>query len=123
MFNFLKKLFGIKDTCCCECHCKYKIWDVDGPDKEDILNEVIIRRDYKIVIPTDIKTQLDNNKISISVTKHAGKTSCVQLFKTIEGKSKYMGTLKAYMNVKSFKDGDVCNFSRDNLIYKGENND
>ena len=42
------------------------------------------------------------------------------MFKVVEGKSKYIGTLKTYMNVKSFKDGNVCNFNRNNLIYREE---
>ena len=112
MLEFFKKLFGIENKCCCG-HCNY-----DGPAVEE--NIYLNRKDYRIIIPQDIALELEKAKLSISATKHNGKTSCVQMFKTIAGKSKYKGTLKDYMNVKSFKDGDVCNFSRNNLIYKKE---
>ena len=112
MLNFLKRIFGIQDKCCCEyCHC-------DGPAIEE--NTFLNRKGYRIIIPQDIASELEKKKLSISATKHNGKASCVQMFETIAGKSKYKGTLKDYMNVKSFKDGDVCNFSRNNLIYKEE---
>ena len=110
MFNFLKKFFNFNNCHCNKCNCTEL--------KE--LNTIISRKDYKIVLPVDIYNVLKENKLSISATKYKGKTSCVQMFETINGKSKYKGTLKTYMNVKSFIDGNVCNFSRDNLIYKGE---
>lgn len=114
MFEFFKKLFGIEDKCCCEhCNC-------DGPTIEE--NIYLNRKDYRIIIPQDIALELKNEGISISATKYNGNPSCVQMFKVIDGKPKYISTLKAYMNIKSFKDGNVCNFSRKNLIYKEKEN-
>lgn len=122
MLEFLKKLLGIKEKCCCEGTCNCKKITCDGPDLEEDFDEVIVRKDYQITIPYSIKVQLKNEDISISATKYNGNPSCVQMFKVIDGKPKYISTLKAYMNVKSFKDGNVCNFSRKNLIYKEKEN-
>jgi len=122
MLEFLKKLLRIGEKCYCEgiCHCK-KI-TCDGPDLEEDFDETITRKDYKITIPYSINAELKKEGISISATKYNGKPSCVQMFKVVDGKVKYIGTLKTYMNVKSFKDNNVCNFSRENLIYKEKEN-
>lgn len=113
MFGFIKKLFGKKDKCCCEhCNCKHN-------SVED-LSFVYSRKGYEIILPVDIATELEENGLTLSATKYNNKPSCVQMFKVVEGKSKYIGTLKTYMNVKSFKDGNVCNFNRNNLIYREE---
>lgn len=111
MFNFIKNLFK-SNKCCCESKCKCNSQDI-----KESLDIVITRRNQDIILPYDIEDKLKKENISISVTKYKGKPSCVQLSKVINGKSKYCGTLKAYMNVKEFKDGDVCNFSRNNLIF------
>lgn len=115
MLEFFKKLFGIEDKSCCKYHCC-----CDGPNDKEITNAVINRKEYSIILPNDIKAELEAENISISATKYKGKPSCVQMFKTIDGKCEYLGTLKARMSVKSFKDGNVCNFSRENLIYREE---
>lgn len=111
MIEFLKKLLGIKE--------KSQNYTYDGPALEDF-NKVITRKDYKIILPYDIEKKLEEDNIFISATKYKGKPSCVQMFRIVNNKSKYVGTLKTFMNVKSFKDGNVCNFSHDNLIYKNE---
>lgn len=111
MFDFIKKLFGFKT----KCDCKY--------NSLDIVKDLTItysRKGYEIILPVNIATELKENRLTLSATKYNNKPSCVQMFKVIEGKSKYIGTLKTYMNVKSFKDGNVCNFNRNNLIYREE---
>lgn len=116
MFDFIKKLFGFKTECncgCCSCKC-------DGPDIAKDLTITYSRKGYEIILPVDIATELEENGLTLSATKYNDKPSCVQMFKVVEGKSKYIGTLKTYMNVKSFKDGNVCNFNRNNLIYREE---
>ena len=113
MFGFIKKLFGKKDKCCCE-HCNCKRNSVED------LPFVYSRKGYEIIVPQDIAMKLKEEALTLSATKYNDKPSCVQMFKVVEGKSKYIGTLKAYMNVKSFKDGNVCNFNRNNLIYREE---
>ena len=111
MFGFIKKLFGKKDKCCCEhCNCN---------SVED-LPFVYSRKGYEIIVPQDIAAKFKEEALTVSATKYNNKPSCVQIFKTVEGKSKYVGTLKDYMNVESFKDGNVCNFNRNNLIYRKE---
>lgn len=113
MFDFIKNLFK-NNKCCCKAECNFKF---DGPDVKEYGDVVIIRRNYEITLPIDIDNKLNEENISISLTKYNNKPSCVQLFKKVNNKSKYIGTLKSYMNVKSFKDGNICNFSRDNLIF------
>lgn len=78
----------------------------------------IVRRDTKIVLPSSVYKTLKSQGIDISLVKSKGKPSCVQLTSYNGGKQIYHGTLKAYMNVKSFKDGNICNFRANNLIKK-----
>jgi len=115
MFNFLKKIFDTKEEkCCCDC-CK--------ADFIPVANKVYTRCGCNVIVPIDVARELDNNHYCISVSKYKGKPSCVQMFKTIDGKCKYTGTLKAYMNVKNFKDGNVCNFDFTNIIENEESDD
>ena len=109
MFSFLKKIFKRLFGCrCTECNCC----------KHQPINKIYTRCGFDIIVPQNIAKELDDENYCISVTKHNNKPSCVQLFKTILGKSTYCGTLKAYMKVKSFKDKNVCNFSYDNIVVK-----
>jgi len=78
----------------------------------------IVRRDIEITLPKKVYKKLAAESIDISLVKSKGKPSCVQLTSYENGKQIYHGTLKAYMNVKSFKDGNVCNFRENNLIKK-----
>lgn len=119
MFNFLKKLFGF-GTCnchCCTCNDKPKQVKADWipyPNIEKVYN----RCGFDIRVPIDVAGELDAKGYCVSLTKYKGKPSCVQLSKVIDGKNKYIGTLKNYMNVESFKDRDVCNFNYNNLTFK-----
>ena len=89
----------------------------------DFFNKYIIitRRDVAIRLPRKIYKELKAKGIDISLvkTKTNNKPSCVQLTSYLNGKQIYHGTLKAYMNVKKFKNGDVCDFHKNNLILKG----
>lgn len=121
MFTFLKKLFGFKTECCCKhCNCQeskmIKADFIPYPNIEKVYN----RCGFDIRVPMDIAGELDAKGYCISLTKYKGQPSCVQLSKAVEGKSKYVGTLKNFMHVESFKDGNVCNFNYSNLIYKKE---
>lgn len=119
MFNFLKKLFGF-GTCnchCCKCNDESKQIKADWipyPNIEKVYN----RCGFDIRVPIDVAGELDAKGYCVSLTKYKGKPSCVQLSKVIDGKNKYIGTLKNYMNVESFKDRDVCNFNYNNLTFK-----
>jgi len=80
----------------------------------------ITRRGYDIVLDADVYESLTADKITISLVlaSKTKKPCCVQLNKTVNGKQTYKGTLKSYLNVKGFKDGNICNFKYDNLILK-----
>ena len=80
----------------------------------------ITRRGHDIIIPTETYDKLSSLKYTFSLTLYKGKPSSVQLLNTENGKQKYRGTLKDWLNVKSFKDGNVCNFKLDNIIEKEE---
>lgn len=69
------------------------------------------RRGYEIVLPTSVYNELRDNKVSIGLVVK-GNSKTVQLIKD----RMYAGTLKEAMGVKSFKDGDACNFRVSNLI-------
>ena len=124
MFTFLKKLFGFNAECNCKCcHCneskKTEANWVPYPNIEKVYQ----RCGFEIKVPMDVAGELDAKGYCISLTKYKGQPSCVQLSKVINGKSTYVGTLKNFMNVQSFKDGNVCNFNYNNLNFKnnGEN--
>ena len=75
------------------------------------------RRGYEIVLPTDVYTEVKNYGCNIGLVLNTRKEpSSVQLFKN----NKYMGTLKEVMGVKSFKDGNPCNFRISNVIEMDE---
>ena len=80
----------------------------------------ITRRGYDIIIPTNTYETLTSLKYTFNLTLYKKKPSSVQLFVTENGKQKYKGTLKDWLNVKSFKDGNVCNFKFENIIEKEE---
>lgn len=108
VLNWFKSLFNRKTECTCDC-CNNSMSDCIK----------ITRRNFNIIIPIEVYNELlkNNLNISLSLTK-TGEPSSVQLHTTIEGKSKYVSTLKTFMNVKSFKDGNVCNFNKNNIIEK-----
>ena len=121
MFNFIKRLFGFETKCDCKCcNCKEsRIVQADWVPYPNV-EKVYTRCGFDIRIPMNIAGELDAKGYCISLTKYKGKPSCVQLSKVINGKSTYIGTLKNYMNVESFKDGNICNFNYNNLIYKNK---
>ena len=76
------------------------------------------RRGHDIVLPQYIYDELVDKGYTIGLTLSGKekKPSCVQLSHTIDGKQQYVGTLKSYMHVKAFNDGNVCNFNHNNII-------
>lgn len=80
----------------------------------------ITRRGHDIIIPTKAYKTLIALKYTFNLTLYKKRPSSVQLFVTEDGKQKYRGTLKDWLNVKSFKDGNVCNFKFENIIEKEE---
>ena len=81
----------------------------------------IKRRKYDIIIPENCYNTLTSLGYTFSLTLFKGKPSSVQLFITKNKKQKYRGTLKDWLDVKAFKDGNVCNFKFDNVIKKETN--
>lgn len=69
------------------------------------------RRGYEVVLPTSVYNELRDNNINVSLAMR-GNSKTVQL----SCGTKYVGTLKAAMGVKAFKDGNPCNFRVSNLI-------
>lgn len=89
------------------------LWNKLFGKKESLTT--IVRRGFEIILPIEIYNALAIEKVFISVVLYKGKPSCIQLCKNIEGKAVYVGTLKDYMKVKSFKDGNNCNFAYSNI--------
>lgn len=103
ILNWFKSLFVKK-----QCYCKNNTMN----------NHITMkRRNQDIVMPIYVYNNLLKDGIGVSVcfTKN-GKPSCVQLNKMVNGKQTYAGTLKKYIGVKSFKDGNVCNFHENNVV-------
>lgn len=101
MFNFIKNLFKKKETVV---------------EKDYVIERV----GCTITLSPRIHKELKNNGYTISVTRVNNKVATISVYKTIAGKSIYIGTVKKMFNVRSFKDGNCANFSESNLIYKGE---
>lgn len=105
MFKWLKNLF--KKQCKCNC-CKIK--------EPELIT--IGRRGFQITLEKEKYEFFKNNGYSLSITTYKGQPSCVQLkHRNKEAKKTvYVATLKEWLDVKSFKDGNVCNFDPKNLI-------
>ncbi len=69
------------------------------------------RRGHEIVLPTQVYNQLHENGMNISLVLHPNSKT-VQLTRN----NRYLGTLKEYMGVHSFKNGNSCDFHISNLI-------
>ena len=71
-----------------------------------------------MILPQEIYEKLDKENFSLEY--RANRNS--QLKKSVNGKRKYFGTLKAYVEkqmniqIKAFADGNRLNFKRSNLI-------
>lgn len=75
------------------------------------------RRGYEVVLPTSVYNELRDQGYRLGLILNQSKTTAepyksVQIFKDTQ----YVGTLKEAMGVKSFKDGNACNFRVSNLV-------
>lgn len=120
MFGFLKKWLGRKECNCGHCTCG-KSTKIEA-DWIPLSEKVFIKSGFEIRIPLEVAQKLEDLGYSLSVSKYKGQVSCVHLYKMVNGTSVYAGTLKKFMNVKSFKDGNVCNFSHENIVVKEKEN-
>ncbi len=66
------------------------------------------RRGYEVVLPTDTYNRLQEKGINLILTNQMS----VQLFKN----RKYIGTLKDFMGVSGFRNGNTCDFHVSNLV-------
>jgi hypothetical protein len=109
MIEFLKKLLAL-------------LRNIFAP-KNIVIDEApeitveVERRGVMIILPVSIWEELESKNYSISVVMYKGKPSSVQVLKTEDGKSKYVSTLKSYMNIKSFINGNPCDYRKENLIF------
>lgn len=71
----------------------------------------LTRRNTDIVLPEDVYTKLEKKGYKVSLVKH-GNSSTVQLTKD----NKYISTLKSFMKVVGFKNGNPCDFHKSNII-------
>lgn len=76
-----------------------------------------ISRGYKIYMTEEVAKSLEKKHYYISLCLSNGKPSCVQLMHNCKGGSKYVMTLKKFLGVKGFKNGNVCDFLPKNLEY------
>lgn len=107
LLTLFKSLFTKKQ----ECNCK----KMHLCDHYITLN----RRGYDIIVPQYVYDELVDKGYTIGLTltgKEEKRPSCVQLSHTVNGKQQYVGTLKSYMHVKAFNDGNVCNFNYNNIV-------
>lgn len=109
MLKFLRNLFAIF----------YNVFSSNDIMIEEPLEDIteVERRGMKILIPTKVWKELEEKNYSISVIIYKGNPSSVQILKNENGKCKYISTLKAYMNIKSFVNGNPCDYRKENLIF------
>lgn len=105
MFKWLFNLFKKK---------KMKVDEFIEEGKEELVE--IVRRGFTITLPKKNYEFFVKQGYTFSLTLYKGKPSCVQLKIREDQKTIYRGTLKDWLEVKSFKDGNVCNFASDNIV-------
>lgn len=76
----------------------------------------ITRRNIKVTLPKQLVKEMKENKVNFTVWKKEGQKNVVWLYRTNNGE--YLGSLKKNLGVKSFKDGNPCNFKKSNLIFE-----
>lgn len=74
-------------------------------------------RGFEIIMSEALDNQLRSLHYNTSVTCKDGRPNCVQLTKTKDGRNVYVSSLKKFLGVKSFKNGNLCDYSPDNLVY------
>lgn len=90
--------------------------------KKEVLKEeysVVVRRGYEIILPRSFYNTCKEKDYSLSVVfDKKNKPTSVQVSQIKEGKRIYVGTVKKMLNISKFKDKNVCNFSKENIIEK-----
>lgn len=84
-----------------------------GQEPESV---VLYRRGYPIFIQDKHLEMLKKKKQYISLVLAKGKPSCVQVTTIVNGKNTYVSSLKKMLGVKSFVNGNVCDFRKSNIM-------
>lgn len=80
---------------------------------------VVLRRGYEIILPKSFYHMCKEKDYSLSVVfDKKNKPTSVQVSQVKEGKRIYVGTVKKMLNISKFKDKNVCNFSKENIVEK-----
>lgn len=103
--NWFKSLFSKKQCHCCCCH------------KHEDVPVIYTRRGFDIKLSKVTADDIESQGLLIALAIYKGQPSSVQVTKYVNGKTEYVGTLKKFLNVKSFKNGDILDFTLDNLIF------
>lgn len=74
-------------------------------------------RGYKIYMAEKLSNKLSKERYYVHLCMPRGKPSSVQLIRNENGTLRYIMTLKRFVGAKGFKNGDICDFSPENLIY------
>lgn len=92
---------------------RFKNFIKKGQEPESI---VLYRRGYPIFIQVKHSEMLKKKKQYISLVLAKGKPACVQVTTVVNGKNTYVSSLKKMLGVKSFVNGNVCDFRKSNII-------
>lgn len=76
-----------------------------------------VSRGYIISMSEKLDKKLKKEGLYVSLVCANDRPSCVQLTKKVNGKNTYICSLKKYLGVKRLKNGNVCDFSPNNLVY------
>ena len=105
MFSWVKNLFCKKEE-----------------PKEEY--HVIVKRGHEIILPKQFYDMCKENKYNLGIIyDKCNKPTSIQVTCIRDGERIYVGTVKRMLNVAKFKDKNVCNFSKENIVVKENKND
>lgn len=100
IFSILKNIFSKKEV-----------------SKEEYV--IIVRRGYDVILPRDFYDMCKEKGYSITIvfTKNNKPTS-VQVHCFKDGERNYIGSVKKMLGVAKFKNKNVCDYTKENIIRK-----
>lgn len=80
---------------------------------------IIVRRGYDVILPRDFYDMCKEKGYSITIvfTKNNKPTS-VQVHCFKDGERNYIGSVKKMLGVAKFKNKNVCDYTKENIIRK-----
>lgn len=82
---------------------------------------VIVRRGYEIILPREFYKMCEQKNYCLSIVFNKNnKPTSVQVTYVKGKEKKYIGTVRDMLNVAKFKNKNVCDFTKENIIEKGE---